>query len=285
MPTDDAARAFLGRPATAVEAEGVASLWESVRARWPNLALEGPEFFAAVGERTGHQLTAAAGLQLADLYLAMACLKGDRVALSHFDRELLPRVRPMLARLGDEDFRDEVLQRTREHLLIPEAGRPPRLTTYTGQGSLLNWVRSVLFRLALTMHRLARPAENAELLEVMPEPAWSAELQYIRLAHRDAFARAFSEALAEVDETERAVLRLNLVERLNIEKIGAIYGVHRATVARWVARGRTQLVAGVEARLRERLALSPEEYDAMLQSLQDNLGVSLGRLIDEGGSS
>ncbi len=287
MTGERMATAFLGAPSTERTVAGaLAVLWSHAEGSWPSVtSLSAEAFFEALGLQVGHRLEALAALRVSDVFLAKACLAADAAALAHFERAIMNPARSVLARLGEPDFRDDVVQRMRERLLMTVEGVPPRLGQYTGQGSLLNWVRSSLYRLGLTMRRLDHPAENSEELATLPDAAWPLELQYIRVAHRDAFAQAFREALAALDEQGRTVLRLNLAEKLSIDQLAVVYGVHRATVARWVVRARTALTTQVEATLKERLSLETAEYDALLESLQQNLEVSLARMMGDDSNS
>ena len=70
----------------------------------------------------------------------------------------------------------------------------------------------------------------------------------------------------------------------NIERIGAIYGVHRATVARWIAQGRDSLLELVERELAKRLAVEVDEVGSIIRLVRSRIEVSLVRLLDEPGA-
>ena len=55
------------------------------------------------------------------------------------------------------------------------------------------------------------------------------------------------------------------------------YGVHRATVVRWLAAAREALFAGTRARMRDRLR--DTEIDEVLDLIQSRLDVSVRRLL------
>src|SRR5438552_1509727 len=77
----------------------------------------------------------------------------------------------------------------------------------------------------------------------------------------------------------RTLLRLNLVDGLNIDKIGALYGVHRATVASWIAGARDEILTATRKALQERLKLSRAEFESLMGLVVSNLEVSLSRLL------
>ncbi len=279
----ESAVAFLGGGEPSAEVvDMVTEWWRVAQATWPGMAYDPVAFFALVGKAAKHQLEAAAKLRLPDLLLARASLARDPVALKHLDSTVLPRARVVIERVGDGDFQNEVVQHTRQRLILAEGKSAPKLESYSGSGTLLNWVRSVMYRTAMTLKRSSNDvAPDAQTLASLPDSGWSAELQFIKAAHREAFGKVFSEALAALDENERTLLRLNLVENLSIDRLGAIYQTHRSTAARWVGEAKRRLTVEVEKRLRDRLQLTRAEYDGLMLSLQDNLQVSLIRLMNE----
>ncbi len=284
MPTLDAASAFANRPVSDLElAATLGALWHAAQLRWPTVRISVVPFFGYVGTRAAHDPAALGSLRITDLYIAFGCLERDPNALAQLDTELLPRARRIISSVGDRDFQTEVLQVTREKLLLGEAAQEPALRGYLGRGALLTWLRTVLYRTALSLKRDEPKVEPLDQAELVPDSSWSTELQFVRQAHRQAFGQAFAQALTTLDGTERSVLRLATVEKLNIDRIGLIYGAHRATVARWLARARQKLSEEIERRLRAQLDLTTPEFTQLIDSLRQNLGVSLERLLDEGG--
>ncbi|MEM9461696.1 MAG: transcriptional regulator, partial [Myxococcota bacterium] len=64
-----------------------------------------------------------------------------------------------------------------------------------------------------------------------------------------------------------------------IDRIGAIYGVHRATAARWIARARAQLLEGTRAEFAARTSVSAEHCDSLFALMRSQLDVSLPGLL------
>ncbi|MFZ5442395.1 MAG: sigma-70 family RNA polymerase sigma factor [Myxococcota bacterium] len=248
------------------------------RETWPQLRLGWDGFRARVGKLDE---AARSSVRPADLLLAEACLAGDPLALKALDTQLLPKAASVLARMAPE-LREDALQAAREKLLLGDDGRSPRLAQYDGQGALVNWLRTVVYRVALNLQRGPQRVEDDEdMLAAMPDPGWTQDLQYLKAVHRREFGRAFVEALRTLEPLERRALRLHFADGLSIDRIGLLEGVHRATVARWIARAREQLSVAIQGLLRERLQVSEPELDELLASLQQNLGVSLMRLLRE----
>lgn len=213
-----------------------------------------------------------------DLYLARACANGDPGGLAHFDREVMPRVRPTLARLtlpGSSDV-EERLQEVRQHLLIAQDGRAPRIGSFEGVGPLVNWIRTAAVRLAISRSRRARPDLDAtELLSDLEIATGDPELDLIRQNFRQEFRWAFPEALAVLDPADRTALRLHYLDDVSLEEIGLLYGVHKSNVSRRLARAREQVLRETRLRLKERLALDDRELDSLMRVVEGELELSI----------
>lgn len=77
------------------------------------------------------------------------------------------------------------------------------------------------------------------------------------------------------------MLRYNVLKGLNIAEIGAIYQVHRATVARWIAHARELLLQSTRERLTQRLHAADHELDSILRLIESQMDVSLRRCLDD----
>ena len=64
-----------------------------------------------------------------------------------------------------------------------------------------------------------------------------------------------------------------------MDEIAGLYGVHRATAARWVDRIRDKLEVETKRRLRERTGLAGAELDSAVRLVQSRLEVSFRRLL------
>jgi RNA polymerase sigma-70 factor (ECF subfamily) len=259
-------------------ADALLALVSGARAAWPDLRLA-PEAF--VDHLRGKAPGALAEVRAADLYLACACLAGDGAALSALEASVIRGVDKAVAGVeASPAFLDEVRQALREKLLV---GTGRRLADYSGQGSLLAWARTVAVRLALNLKRdVAREVSDDDLLDAVPFAGRDLELDYVRAQHRADFAAALREALAALDSRGRNLLRLSYVDRLSIDQLGALYGAHRATAARWLNDARDALLAGTRERLVERLRLTQSDLTSLLGALQSNLEISLNRLLQDG---
>jgi RNA polymerase sigma-70 factor (ECF subfamily) len=255
------------------------SLWEAGRAAWPAVDLPPEDLAREAGARAEAADGAAALERLhgADLYLACACARGIPGAAAAFEARFLSRVPAFVARADPAgELADEVAQELREKLLFASEGRPPRIADYSGRGALEGWLRIVALRAAFKLRRSQQrfnargPAAPSEL-STEPDP----ERDYLKLRYRGEYEEAFRSAVAALDVGERVFLKLHYTDGLNIERIGAMYQLHRATVARRLAAHRRKLLDLTRARLRERLRLSDSEFESILQLVRSQMSVSL----------
>jgi RNA polymerase sigma-70 factor (ECF subfamily) len=214
------------------------------------------------------------------LSLARACLHGDPGAIRELERLLEVNVRLFVARIdGSPSFVGEVRDNLRERLLDPEQ---PRLARYEGTGPLLGWLRVVAIRVALDIKRsqYVTPATiDSDIVECLADSAGDPEVMAIKTEYRAAFERALTAAVAQLTARQRAVLRLYLLGQMNIDEIGKIYGVHRATVARWISTAQTAVLDAARAYLCKHHRLTTTELHSLARMLRSELHISLDRLL------
>lgn len=250
------------------------------RAAWPDLGLADEDFLPYLARRVHADADPGAALRAlhaSDLFLACACLHRVPGALLHLERRHLDHLPAFLASLRRAPaFIDEVGQMLREMLLVGRNGQEPKLAEYAGRGSLHQWIRVAATRLALRLRQQPdeRPRQDLELAE-RALPHADPEIGYIKERYREEFQRALHDAIAALSAEQRNLLRLNFVDGLNIEKIGALFHVHRATVARRIAAARHEVLERTRRLLRERLALGPTEFDSLAALVQSQLDLSL----------
>ncbi len=259
------------------------------RAAWPAVSLEPTryvEHLAAVLAR-GEEPTRLEALHLEDLYLACAAATGERGAIAAAEGSFADEVDRALARSGvTPDLADEVRQRLRAQLFVGDEGSPPQVLAYSGLGRLGAFVRVVAVRIALKWFRGERRheplAEGDELAELV-DPARLADAGPEQELLRDLYTREFKAALARaaagLEERERTLLRQHLIEGLTIDDLGALYGVHRATAARWIERARRELIAGLRRILRQQLGVEETTLESVLRLVDSRIDLSVPKLL------
>ncbi len=210
----------------------------------------------------------------AELYLALACARGDSAAIAVFDREYLSVVPLALASTKlpaatVEDIRAAV----RDKLLLDG-----RIVDYAGRGRLRGLVQVTATRLAIDRIRhdeRDQPLPEGDRLAAVGD----VELSLIKAQYREAFAAGFTAAVGKLDRRDRNVLRLHLLGGVTLEALAQMYGVHRATVVRWLAAAREAVLAGTRAHVADRLHAPADELDEMFELVRSRVELSVERLL------
>lgn len=281
-------QAFLSAREDAPSAEPLearlARVWEVAHAAWPGVTLEAPRFIAHLARHLSAEsaVEALERLHLGDLYLACACAQGVPAALAAFEARLLPEVDVALGRMKLPPATvDEVRQQLRQKMLVSTPEAPARLAAYPGTGPLVGWVRAAALWLALDQLRRGAGDAHADdtALPFLVEPGDDPELAYLKTTYRAEFNAAFAQALTSLAPRQRNVLRLKYLDGLSIDQLGALYGVHRATAARWALSAQEALLAETRRLLTERLRLTHSQLDSVLRLISSQIDVNLSRLL------
>ena len=195
----------------------------------------------------------------------------------------------------DENFANEVAQRVREKLLVTSTNAElPKIATYSGRGPLLSWLRLAAVRAGLTLLEQEKAGVHAVSTGsgaagsgaasdplVAVARAHDYELDHLKQQFGPAFKRAFNDALMSLPNEDRTILRLHLLEGLNIDQIGALKQVHRATVARWIASAREALFEQTRKGILGTTQLTASEFQSLGELLRSQMDVSVMRILDE----
>jgi RNA polymerase sigma-70 factor, ECF subfamily len=255
---------------------------------WPGVSVSAEELAAYVAERLpeGEGEDAAAQvskLQIADLYLACACARGDVRAIQCFEQAYFGEVARAFRRARASEIQQADLeQMLREKLFVAGPGEAPKITGYAGSGPLRLWVRAVATR---TLHNLVTrgPKETAldpEALANTEAAIDDPELEHMRGLYRGEFKQAFAEALSAMSYSDRLLLHRRFEGQRTLDELAAAYDVHTNTIARWLGRARHTLETKVKQSLAGRLALNEVELASVLRLIRSQLDVTLGRLLE-----
>ncbi|HEU0033464.1 MAG TPA: sigma-70 family RNA polymerase sigma factor [Kofleriaceae bacterium] len=263
--------------------------WKSVlataHAEWPEVRFDEPQLAGFIGARLAGttDLTAAlATIPAADLALAAACAAQEPSAHAAFDAILGEVDAAGATTRAPKDIVDEVKQVLRMQLLVARDDKPPGITGYKGKGPLRGWVRITATReLIRHLKKAARQQPTDQPLDEALGAVDDPVLEQLKGEYRTEFATSLREAIAALGAEDRALLRQQIVDGLSIDELGAAYGVHRATAARWANRARGALVAATRARLAARLAVPVEEIDSVIRLVQSRLDASVVRYLRE----
>jgi RNA polymerase sigma-70 factor (ECF subfamily) len=262
----------------------VIAAWESLlvtaRAQWPSVKLDDDHLAGFIGARlSGDDLaTALTAAPAADLAIAGACAAQESSAHAAFDAVLTEVDAAGAATGATSDQIQEVKQLLRVQLLVPKDGKPAGIAGYRGKGPLRGWVRITATR-ELIRH-LKKRNKEAPLEPSLDEALGTASdpmLSQLKAEYRTEFATSLKEAIAALSAEDRTLLRQSIVEQLSIDAIGAAFGVHRATAARWLQRARAALVTETRNRLAKRLAMPVDQIDSVIRLVQSRLDASIVR--------
>jgi RNA polymerase sigma-70 factor (ECF subfamily) len=259
----------------------------TARAAWPDVAFDADKLVELVGARlTGDDLaTALAAAPASDLALAAACIAQEPTAHAAFDAILHEVDAAGASTKASRDQVDEVKQLLRVQLLVA-TDKPPGISGYRGRGPLRGWVRITATR-ELIRHKKKQirdvPGDDGlgELLVKGAAGEADPILEKLKNEYRDEFAGALREAVADLTAEDRILLRQQIVDEMSIDEVGAAYGVHRATAARWLNRARGALVGTTHKRLAERLKMPVDQVESVIRLVQSRLDVSVIRFLRE----
>lgn len=253
---------------------------------WPGVEVDAGSWARFVAPHVGPTRPLMALLQEGhpdDVYLCVACVDKDKEALRILQQRYATQWPSLLSKLGLEPHHAaDVVQAVWEKLLVPREGSTPGLTRYSGRGSLHSFLTVVVTNEGLnTLRRLGRVREqplsdDPEKLSADISPQWAS----IKEQYSDQFARVFRACMEQLDVKHRELLRYHYVDGLTIDQIAPLYGVHRATVARWLVAVRERLHQGIRHGLMERLQVQPEEFDSFMRLIRSQLQVSIREHLD-----
>jgi RNA polymerase sigma-70 factor (ECF subfamily) len=264
-------------------------LLATAREQWPRVHFDDAVLAPHIG---GHLLAApgqvddlAAVLAAApagDLALAAACTAQEPTAHAAFDAVLAEVDAAGNATGASADLVEEVKQLLRVQLLVAKDGKPPGIAAYRGKGPLRGWVRITATR-ELIRHKKkqqrAQPLDQGldQLLTSRIDPG----LEALKAEYRSEFAVALRDAIATISPEDRTLLRQQIVDGMSIDEVGAAFGVHRATAARWLNRARGSLVSATHQQLAKRLELPVEQIESVIRLVHSQLDASVVRYLRE----
>ncbi len=255
----------------------------AAREAWPDITVGDAEFGHELGRRLGDgSLASLASCRAADVYLAIACCRHDETALQHARAALDREVGFVAGKTGARpDQAADVKADIARILFVDEPNRRAALRDYAGRGDFKSYLRVIATRdlvRAVGRGRRMVPQEDDALFALLSN-ADDPELDVLRERYRESVATALRTALARLGDRERALLRYQLVDGWTVEKVGALYGVHKATASRWTTAAREQLGELIREEIARGLAVPVAEVDSIVRLVQSRIDVSLARLI------
>lgn len=232
-----------------------------------------------------------AELQVDDLYLALACARGNEHAWWVFDgeyRRYIERIAHHLA--SAETDAEEVLDFVYVELYgtrVVGGVRQSKFATYTGRGTLRGWLRTVVWHAVIDLHRASHDEITIDDWsqgggETQDRPGWRAEAHggeeamVAHLAHEryaDVTAAALDYALAALDDHEKLLLLYYHVDGLKLREIARLVQEPASPLRSWFQRQSKRRTTLPESRVHESTVMRWLEkvYAKVLESFRREL--------------
>ncbi len=240
-------------------------------------------------------------LQTTDLYLALACARGNEHAWWEFDqsyRRYIERIARHLASI--ETDAEEVIDSVYVELYgtrLVEGVRQSKFATYTGRGTLRGWLRTVVWHAVIDMHRARHDEISIEDWsesggETHDRPGWRAESRGGEGAMVDRISReryaaatvaALDTSLATLDDHEKLLLLYYHVEGLKLREIARLVETPASPLRRWFQRQSKRRTSTPESRVHESTVMRWLEkvYGKVLDRFRQELEQKGGLSADE----
>lgn len=260
-------------------------------------------------------------LQHLDLYLTIACARGDEQAWWRFDRKYRTFIERLAHQLvGRGMDANEVIDFVYTELYgtkTVDGVRQSKFTTYKGRGTLHGWLRTVISHAAVNLYRGRRdeiPLEEwSRSGYEMPEgQTWRAEAHgsegsmlenVARERYRSATIAALDQSLAKLDAHEKLLLLYYHVEGLKFREIARIVEsptssirgwfqrrskqrnsrtrVHESTIMRWLDKVYRKVSDCFRSELKKTHGLNPAEIDICLEIATEDFGQGVSLDLEE----
>lgn len=246
---------------------------------WPDVRVDAGDVKRAFEAKlVGEDAPSVTVANVAEVQLAIACARGDAAAIAVFDRAYLDVVKVALAGMKlTEATVEDVKSGVRDKLLLADGEKPPRILEYAGRGRLRGLVQVSASRMAID--RIRMEEREAELPANEIAAPGNLELSLIKAQYRDAFVEGFARAVEKASRRDRNLLRLHFLGGVTLEQLATMYGVHRATVVRWLAAAREAVFGATREHVADVIGAPDDELDEMFDLVRSRVELSVERLL------
>ncbi len=235
------------------------------RARWPDVDFVDEDVEASAElARFAHELL-----------LTRACLRGEPAAQKH----LLAMFTQAALRVKGARAADQVSGLAADlvqSLCVAAPWNTPALAHFRAAGALHAWLHVCAVRRALRIQSKQRSSSLEDHVwsnVLSPVLSPSAELERAAVV---AMLRAqLSTALVALTDKQRDLLRMRLVDKQSIDSIGASFGAHRATAARWVDEVLSSLRGSLVAALNAQRGLDDPDLASICRLMTESMVATL----------
>ena len=259
-----------------MDSDDLRAEYESCRRKYPTIDLPFEDFSARVRgsgidvRRVCHE----------DLFLATACATGNHIAWEYFADDYVPLLRRMAARACRQFQEGEDLAQEIVANLIADKSK---LAGYSGRCSLAGWLRVALSHALIDRFRrrkrevsLEESGEHEQDLYAATSPSDGRE-NSLDAAWGPILADVLQEQIRLLPPRDRLILSLYYAHGVSLKIIGMHFGIHEATVSRWLDNLRRTVRKRVERELHARHRLKPADIKGLWQWVAEH---ELFRLAD-----
>jgi RNA polymerase sigma-70 factor, ECF subfamily len=172
-----------------------------------------------------------------DLYLAFACALHKPIAWERFTNIYRKYIHELTAFVSPvKGLTDELAETIITDLFLPDRSGHSRIASYDGRSSLATWLRVII------CHRVINECErksnsmtslNDEIFEKADERALpSLEMALRTNRYKSVIKDSLEQACHKLTDRERLMLLLRYDNGLKLGQIGALLGLHQATITR-----------------------------------------------------
>jgi RNA polymerase sigma-70 factor, ECF subfamily len=223
-----------------------------------------------------------------DLFLAIACSRADHIAWEYFADDYFPILKQYaLHTCGNASESEDLAQEITAKLM----NEPNRLAGYNGRGSLAGWLRVAVSHAAIDRYRRRRREVSLEELQengaqsVLVDPAKDGGEEDLDSRWGPVISGIVGEKISGLSSRDRLILGLHYLRGVSLKTIGLQFGIHEATVSRWLDRVRREIRKQVENELRKKHGLRAGEIKSLWEriSISSVVGpISEGAAMDPG---
>jgi RNA polymerase sigma-70 factor len=192
-----------------------------------------------------------ARLCLDELYLAVACSRGEEAAWRECRERFFAYIRDFAKRFVHERAAADVADQ-----VIADLWQRGRIAKYDGRSTLRTWLGAVVAHAAINAGKAERRmiAFEPPMMERPPAPADAIE----DVETRRAFAALVAQAIAGLEPEGKLLLLLYYEQGLTLDQMEGVVGVSKATLSRRLDRLRRGLREAIETSARRDLRLDAE---------------------------
>lgn len=232
-------------------------------------------------------------LQIEDLFLALACARGDNAAWEIF----LQRYKNYIFKIAhifcnSSDSAVELAESVCGELFLPRLPDGPatdnKIATYNGKCSLQGWLKVVVSHAAVDAIRRKKPliqldgdSREQQTIAVTQPKSGQFAIHLDDTKHVHAVEQALQKSLKELPPKEKLLLDYYYYHGLSLKEIGVYFSVHEATISRWLDAIRKKIKKSVEKTLKAELGLKQAQLNELWTMAVEKVNIELKELIRE----